>query len=60
MNNVRCVELRETKAELEKLDWGIKHHGVRRLREPSWYREKEREIIREAEKKGGEENHAHE
>jgi len=51
MNNVRFV-VRETKSELKKLDWALSVMGY--SSRADWYREKKMEIIKEAEKKGGE------
>lgn len=51
MSNARFV-VRETKAELKKLDRALSVMGY--SSRADWYREKKREIIREAEKKGGE------
>lgn len=48
MSNARFV-VRETRAELKKLDWALSIMGY--SSRADWYREKKREIIREAEKK---------
>ena len=48
MNDARFV-VRETKAELKKLDRALSVMGY--SSRADWYREKKREIIREAEKK---------
>ena len=51
MNNARFV-VRETMAELKKLDWALSIMGY--SSRADWYREKKREIIKEAEKKAKE------
>ena len=45
------LNIRETKEELEKLDKALKIMGY--SSRADWYREKKREIIREAEKREG-------
>lgn len=47
MNDTRFM-VRETKSELKKLDWALNIMGY--SSRADWYREKKREIIREAEK----------
>jgi metal-responsive CopG/Arc/MetJ family transcriptional regulator len=50
MNDTRFM-VRETKSELKKLDKALKIMGY--SSRADWYREKKREIIREAEKREG-------
>ena len=51
MNDTRFM-VREAKSGLEKLDWALNIMGY--SSRADWYREKKREIIREAEKKAKE------
>jgi metal-responsive CopG/Arc/MetJ family transcriptional regulator len=51
INDTRFM-VRETKSGLKKLDWALNIMGY--SSRSDWYREKKREIIREAEKKAKE------